>query len=190
MPIALTLPGGWFDIPDTAWTAGNIALEDVLVALNALVRFGAVADEYFTADANGNQLQFRNGESVPLPRSADDGYSYSLPEALYPFALDFSANVDTQVNGGNGNVLYAVDYVEQDTGVVHSNLNYYVQGGQDSAATDGGTTVMVVTRRGAGAKIAAPVTSGGGPAGGGGTPYGGQGGQGDPLFKGGLVKLG
>lgn len=202
MSFTLDLPGGFFDIPDSVWTAGNVATEDLLVALNSLVRFAATADEYFVTPHQ------RNGDTINLPQSADDGYAYSRSECLYAAAMNYSANVDTGTNGGNGNVLTFYDYVEQDTGAVHSTVNYYVQGGQDSNSTDGGTVAIVCCRRGAGSMTDQPGTpgapvgpTGGGPAGGGGNPnsggrlpygsLGSQGGQGDPIYrgKGALIRL-
>ncbi len=202
MAFIVDLPGGWYDIPDSVWDAGNVATEDILVALNSLVRFAAVCDEYFMA------AQQPNGGSIPLPQSPDDGYAYARSEALYAAAMTFSPNPNTGTNGGNGNLLYTYDYAEQDTGAVHSAVNYYVQGGQESTSQDGLTAAIICCRRGSGSKAAHAGTpgspigpTGGGPAGGGGNPTGGgrypygpqgdQGGQGDPqvIGPGNLVHL-
>lgn len=202
MAFEIDLAGGFFDIPDSAWTAGNVATEDLLVALNSMVRFAATCDEYFATPHQAN------GDTIALPQSADDGYAYSRSECLYAAAMNYSPDVNTGVNGGNGDILYTYDYVEQDTGVVSSSVNYYVQGGQDSNAKDGATVAIICCRRGAGHMTDQPGTpgapvgpTGGGPAGGGGnpnsggrTPYGPlgqQGGQGDPILhgKGVLIRL-
>ncbi len=177
MGFALDLPGGWFDIPDSVWTAGNVVTEDQLVALNSLVRFAAVADEYLQVGPNVN------GDTVQLAASADDGYNYSRAESLYAWACQASPNHATGVNGGHGDLLFWDQFVDQDTGAVKSVVNYYVQGGEDAASTDGLLSVLLCCRRGAGQKISPGVTyaTGGGPGGGGGgVPTGGSGGGTQP----------
>ncbi len=185
MPLTLNLPGGWFDLPDSAFAAGANVIEDLVVALNSLVRFACVADEYILAGG------FRNGETVPTPQSADDGYAYSRSELLYAFSLVFTPDSETGINGGPGNLLYLYDYVEQDTGLVQSRINYYNLGSNETATTNGVTDVLTCCRRGAGAHAALPAVTGGGYAGGGGgVSYDGQGNQGDPIINGRVVYLG
>jgi len=178
MAFSLDMPGGWCDIPASAWAAGNVGVEDLLVALNSMVRFAATCDEYIAAAPQ------RSGNSVALPASPDDGYNYSRSEALYAFAVQASPNPDTGKNSAGGNVLFFHDFIAQDTGLVTSVVNYYVQGGQESSSNDGLLCVLLILRRGAGNRTGVAGGTGGGVAGGGGgvvtggSNLGGNGGDG------------
>lgn len=181
MAFSVSMAGGFLDIPDSVWAAGTEAIEDHLVALNSLVRYAATCDEYIESAPQAN------GGAVALPQSGDDGYKYSRSELLYAFALAASPNPGTGINGGAGNILYINDYVEQDTGVVSSAINYYIQGGQDAQSSDGLTAVLCLCRRGAGLPAAPNVGTGGGTAGGGGVQTTRQSNAGDPRFPSGLI---
>jgi len=159
MPFQVDLPGGWYDIPDSTWAAN--VYEDHLVALNSLIRFAAVADEYFSAAPQ------TDGSNVVLAASADDGYNYTRAESLYACSLQASPNHSTGKNSGQGNVLFFTDSVDQDTGLVHNDVNYYVQGGQESVTNDGLTAAIICCRRGSGRPVAVAGGTGGGAAGGG-----------------------
>ncbi len=171
MAFALDMPAGWFDIPDSTFAAGAEVTEDQLVALNSLIRYGAVADEYLQAAA------VKDGDTVQLAAGADDAYNYSRAEVVYAWSMQASPNPATSKNSGPGDLLSWNQFVDQDTGAAHTNVNYYVQGGDDTASTDGLMSVLLCCRRGAGNKIAtATPGTGGGPAGGGGgAPSGGSG---------------
>jgi|SRR6185437_4106825 len=170
MAFSVDLPGGWFDIPDSVWASGQNAVEDQLVALNSMIRFAALGDEYFAAAPQ------KDGGTVTLPQSADDGYGYSRSECIYGFSVQASPDPATGKNGGPGDLLFFDNYIAQDTGVVQSGVNYFVQGGQDTATRDGLLNVLILCRRGGGNKAAVAGTptsgvssgTGGGPAGGGG----------------------
>lgn len=173
MAFSVDMPGGWFDIPDSDFAAGAQVVEDQLVALNSLIRFAAVADEYLSA------ATAVDGDTVQLAASADDGYNYSRAEALYAWAMQASPNHSTGVNNGHGDLLQWKQFIDQDTGAAHSLVDYYVQGGQETPSTDGLIAVLICCRRGAGQRTAPSVAyTGGGVAGGGG---GGNGsGSGNP----------
>jgi len=171
MAFTVDLPGGWYDIPDAIWAAGNIVQEDHLVALNSLIRYAAVGDEYFAASPQ------KDAATVTLPQSADDGYAYTRSESLYGFAMQASPNPATGTNGGGGDLLFFDNFIDQDTGLVSSAVNYYIQGGAETASRDGLLAALMCCRRGAGNKTAVPGTTsaggtgsgtGGGSAGGGG----------------------
>lgn len=159
------------------------------------------AVQSYTSTNGTVQALFRDSERVPLPQSADDGYSYGQSECIFPYALNYSPSPDSGRTSGPGDIVGYNTYVEQDTGAVHSYVSYYVPGHNGGGGHDGLVSAAIVTRRSAGViSSLEPVQlhrpTGGGPGGGGGAvqvrnlPVPMPGGvHGDPLARGGIVRL-
>ncbi len=68
---------GFFDLADSAIAGGQPLTDDAVAKISHNAKFGAVRAELFYMGF------YRNGDVVPVPVSAVDGYAYSRAECLY-----------------------------------------------------------------------------------------------------------
>jgi len=143
MAISLRQPPGFFDLPATAFTAGQPLLDSYLAKINSNAKFGAVRVEVFYDE-------FRDGESVPLPISTIDRYIYSRAECIYAWTVKTTFNPQSGRPSASGALLMQDHSVDPSTGEVTSWISYYVQGGAQTDTRDGTLAVWTIAVRGRG----------------------------------------
>lgn len=143
---------GFSEIPDSTFDAGNAASAANFKALNAAAKFAAVRCEEFWG-------YYKNGETVALPVSPADGYTYVAAELRYTWSIFWTggapsgALAGTQVMpgrgapGGGGTLLGFGFSIAQATGLVACSVSYYVSGGSQTDTTDGILLVTTIAKR-------------------------------------------
>jgi len=126
----------WVDVDDSKFGGGSAALASALLQLNKNVRFAAVRKEFFVA-------QYTNGQTVPLPTSSVDGYTYARGELLYLPSLTSTLSGGGTRSGG-GTIRQFGCSVAPTTGVVATFVNYYINEGAYTPTTDGKALVLTV----------------------------------------------
>lgn len=145
MSLTLSAQPGFTEIPDTTFAAGNAASSSAMTALNDDAKFAAVRNEQFYG-------YYRNGETVVLPVSPADGYEYSMSELRFSHSWYWTGSATGPCDGtetppprgatsGSGLILQLGADVNQQTGLVTTNVSYYKTGEQDT--NDG--ILMVIT---------------------------------------------
>ncbi len=120
---------GFTEIADSTFNSGNALSASALKSLNADAKFGVVRNEQFWG-------YYRNGETVSLPVSTADGYTYSRSELLYTWALYWSGSATAACNGtqtapsrgatsGGGTLLQMGCVIDQSTGDVACTASYF-----------------------------------------------------------------
>jgi hypothetical protein len=148
MSLILSEQPGFTEIPDTTFDAGNVIAAATMKALNAAAKFAVVRDEQFWGF-------YKHGETVALPTSPADGYTYQRSELRYTWswfwtgAAPGSALAGTQTTpsrgatSGQGHLLEFGADVVQATGVISTDVHYHKDGGSQTDTHDG--ILMVVT---------------------------------------------
>jgi len=147
MSLTLSQQPGFTETLSSAFAAGSPVTDSTMNALNSAVNFAAVRNEQFYG-------YYANGDTVKLPVSLADGYQYSREELLYSWSWyatcpPAGAAGGTQTppalahTGGSGTVLYMTAKVDQSTGAVATDVEYYQSGGSQNHSTDG--ILMVIT---------------------------------------------
>ena len=143
MSLTLLTPPGFTEIPDANFAAGATASDTDLKALNADAKFAAVRNEQFWGF-------YKNGDTVALPVSPADGYTYGRTELVYSFSWWWTGSCPSVCAGtqtpptkgatsGPGTVLQMWGEVNQATGVVTTQVSYY-----KTSQTDTGDGVLLV----------------------------------------------
>ena len=148
MTIVVATSPGFSDVPDSAFDAAAPVTSANLKAICENSKFAALRNEQFWG-------YYKNGEVVNLPVSPIDGYEYGRDELLYSWsvygtqgppagAVQGSQTLPVMThNGGAGEMLYTLAWVDQATGAVNSTIAYYVPGGAQTNVNDG--VLMVIT---------------------------------------------
>jgi hypothetical protein len=143
MPLTLDIIPGYTDLSNTALVANNPAFGIHVEAISANAAFGKVRTEFFHA------LYF-HGDTVPLPVSPIDGYTYSRAECLYFYNIAVSTNKDSGwIQIGSGSLWFTNWFVDQATGAVTS-LEWYRNtgsGGTRTETNDGQIIVYTIAQR-------------------------------------------
>lgn len=152
---ALTLDKipGFADIPAIALYAGNLALGSHLAKISDNAALGMIRLEKFKG-------LYKNGDTIPLPVSAVDGYTYTREELIYIWGVQTSFNPSTGWITGPDALWYAGWKVQQwnDTlgadnsqaGLVSTEEWYRKSTGDDDGAqssNDGVLEVLVIGQR-------------------------------------------
>ena len=129
MSLSLSSQPGFTDLEDSIFDAGNALSAANLKSLNADAKFAAVRNEQFWGF-------YRHGETVALPTSPADGYTYSRSELLYSWSIFWTAAAPGALNGtqtppsrgatsGGGTLLEFGGYVDPSTGAVSCYSDYF-----------------------------------------------------------------
>jgi len=145
MTFTLTTPPGFADIPDTVLQAEKPALGLHLARISGNASFGAVRPEIFYG-------LYKDGETVNLPTSAVDGYTYSRNELLYVWGIYSTVNADSGWISGPGPMWYCAWKVGQTDGKV-SCIEWYRNSEGDlnsnsGTSSDGVLAVYTIAQRG------------------------------------------
>lgn len=137
---ALTLDKipGFADLPNASLIAGNVALGSHLAKISDNAALGMMRLERFPG-------LYKNGDTVPLPVSAVDGYTYTRAELLYVWGIQTSLNPDTGWITGPDALWYAGWKVDQTTGLVSTEEWYRRSGSSDQAASSNDGVLRVWT---------------------------------------------
>jgi hypothetical protein len=152
--MSLTLTGGppsFVEVPDEDLDAGEILTQAILQAINADVDWAVVSIEDFWG-------YYKNGETVQLPTSAADGYNYTRQELLYTWEIWDTHPATGACNGtqsapgvgaasGSGTILQMGFNVNQGTGAVACEVDYYQQSAAETNTNDGVLLVHTLARR-------------------------------------------
>jgi hypothetical protein len=146
--LILTSQPGFTEVPDSAFDAGNPVTAADMKAMNAAAKFAAVRNEQFWGF-------YKNGETVQLPVSPADGYTYAREELLYTWAIFWTGappgaalngtheTPSRGATGGAGQLLQMGFIVDQTTGVVTCDVSYYPTNGSQGDTNDG--ILLVIT---------------------------------------------
>ncbi len=137
-----TIPG-FTAIPTSDFDAGNPATDTDLKALKSNAEFAAVRNEQFWG-------YYKSGETVGLPTSPADGYTYARNELVYSYSFYWTGSATGACNGthtapgrgattGAGTVLQTGALVDPATGVVTTNVSYF-----KTAQTDTNDGILLV----------------------------------------------
>jgi hypothetical protein len=158
MPLSLSGQPGFTEIDPTTFNTGNAITQDVNGQLNTNTNFAAVRNEQFWG-------WYRNGDTIALPVSPEDGYKYARNELLYsiaglstmPISGSFTPGQQTLPTfgggpvggrGAGGQILYLAPWdIDVTTGVVSLVTHYFVSGGMEGPTNDGALKVMVLAQR-------------------------------------------
>lgn len=149
MSLSLSAQPGFSDTPDANFNTGAALTSANLKSVNENAKFGAVRNEQFWGF-------YQNGETVALPVSPADGYTYARNELVYTWSIYWTGSATGALNGvqvdptrgstsGGGTILQMGFEVEQATGVVSCNVSYY--NGTTNTTNDGILLVMVHAQR-------------------------------------------
>lgn len=145
MPLSLLSIPGWADVPDVALAAENPALAINLNRISLNAALGMVRPEVFYA-------VYKHGQTVGLPQSIVDGYTYKRSELSYVWAVQSTLNQSSGWITGPDSLWYAEWIVDQATGNVESVEYYRRSGSHDQAqqSNDGALGVWTIGQRLAG----------------------------------------
>jgi hypothetical protein len=149
MSLTLSTQPGFTEIPDSSFASGSPVSDSVMTAINEDAKFGVVRNEQFYG-------YYANGETVNLPVSPADGYSYSRPELFYAWSVYWTGSATGPCQGtetppprgatsGQGQLLQMGFNVDQATGLVSCNVSYFKTSEQDT--NDGILLVMTHAQR-------------------------------------------
>lgn len=143
---------GFTEIADSTFDAGNAVSAATMKALNADAKFATVRQEIFEG-------YYHHGDTVILPTSAADGYTYARAELNYMWSIYATAPPSSitagqttppslTTRGAAGQLLEIQGWVvDPTTGVVSLNTHYYVTNGAEGTTTDGVIKVTVIATR-------------------------------------------
>jgi hypothetical protein len=141
---------GFTDVADSAFNGGGAASAANLKSVNANAKFAVVRQEVFWGF-------YKHGETVALPISPADGYQYQRSELNYLWSCYWSAAAPASaLNGtqqvptrgstsGQGTLLQFGFFVDQNTGVVSTEVDYYKS--QQMNTHDGILLVITIATR-------------------------------------------
>jgi hypothetical protein len=141
-PIVLTQIPGFADIPDRTLNAEQVALASTLARMASNAAFGMCALECFVG-------LYHDGDTVSLPTSSFDGYTYSAEELTYLWTIQSSANPSTNWITGPDTLWFCAWKVDQTTGLVSCLENYRRSGShyQGTQSNDGTLCVFTIAQR-------------------------------------------
>ena len=142
MGLTLEIPPGFSDLADSALAAGSPAFGLDLLKIYDNAVFGLTRPEIFIT-------QQINGDTVPLPVSPIDGYSYQLSELTFMWGIRSSVDQSTGWITGKDSIWYFACYVDQATAKVYMD-NWYRRSGSDYQGVhtnDGQLIVYTIAQR-------------------------------------------
>jgi hypothetical protein len=156
MAITLAQIPGFADVADSNFVAGQYAIGINFQRTVDNAKFGVVRPEVFVN-------RYINGDTVQLPTSPVDGYTYSREELTYVYHYALTGGTSTANNGAPtaaGAIRYMAPYVNQLTGAVTTAVEYLVANGSGPTVTTDGTIEVftIATRRLTSLVVAAPPT--------------------------------
>lgn len=144
MPITLSTIPGFSDLADSNFAAEQYALGINFSRIVDNTKFGIVKPEVFVG-------RYINGDTVPLPTSLIDGYTYEREELSYGYSFALTGGTSASNNGTPsqpGAIRYLAALVDQLTGTVTTNVEYLVgDGSAPTISTDGTLTVFTFATR-------------------------------------------
>ena len=135
MPLTLSQIPGFSDVADANFAAEQYAIGLLFQRIISNADFGCVRPEVFIG-------KYINGDTVPLPTSIVDGYTYSRDELRYCFHMALSGGTSITATGvptQNGAIKYVGVNVDQVTGKVYTYVDYQQGAGQAPTITNDGT---------------------------------------------------
>src|SRR5579863_9182862 len=142
MGLTILTPPGYSDLADVALASPQPALGIDLAKIYDNAVFGMVRTEVFSA-------VYTNGETVPLPVSPIDGYTYSRNELIYFWTIQNSTDPTSGWITGLDSLFFCDWLVDQTTGVVYSD-EWYRRSGSHANVThtnDGKLLVFTIAQR-------------------------------------------
>jgi hypothetical protein len=142
MGLTLQTPPGYSDLADAALVANDPAYAINLAKIYSNSVFGMVRPEIFLAI-------YKNGDTVALPVSPVDGYSYSRDELIYVWTIRNSVNPATGWISADDSLFFCSWKVDQSTGQVFSD-EWYRRSGSHADVThtnDGSLLVWTIAQR-------------------------------------------
>lgn len=143
MPITLSVAPGFTDLQDSALVHDNPALGLQLQEISSNAEFGMVRCEVFEG-------VYADGDTIPLPISAIDGYQYTRDELIYIPNVALNTSRDNGwITIGSGSMYYCQWYVDQVTGTVKT-LEWFRNNGSGGSRTqtqDGQLIVYTICQR-------------------------------------------
>jgi hypothetical protein len=143
--ITLTTIPGFSDLSNAPLASGKNALGAHFTRINSNAAFGLVRLEIFT----GN---YAHGQTVVLPQSPVDGYTYGRDELIYMWGIQNTADAKSGWASYREpwTMWYGIWNVDQATGVVFSEVGY--RGNQDhkdnqATTNDGVLQVFTIAQR-------------------------------------------
>jgi hypothetical protein len=144
MAFTLSKIPGFSDLPDRVLEAEQPALGMLISRINGNASFGMVRPEVFVG-------RYKDGETVNLPVSTVDGYTYQRSELMYIWGIYSTVNPATGWISGPGALWYAAWKVDQSSGAVSCIEFYRKSEGklQDNSAAsqDGVLQVFTIAQR-------------------------------------------
>ncbi len=142
MGLVIQTPPGFADLANSALVANNPAFAIDLAKIYTNAVFGKERVEVF-------QNHYKNGDTIPLPVSAQDGYAYSRNELTYIWAVESSADLASGWMTGQDSLWYCGWLVDQTTGIVYCDEWYRRSGAHyDPVHTnDGVLRVFTIAQR-------------------------------------------
>jgi hypothetical protein len=142
MGLTLEIPPGYSDLADSGLVAGSPAFGLDLLKIYDNAVFGLVTPEIFIT-------QQVNGDTVPLPVSPIDGYSYQQNEVMYMWGIRATYDQATGWITGKDSQWYFACYVDQATGDVYMDMWYRRSGSdyQGVQTNDGQLIVYTIAQR-------------------------------------------
>lgn len=139
MTFTLQTPPGFSDLPDSVLDAEKSALGLKLARISGNTEFGAVRPEIFFG-------KYKDGETVQIPTSEVDGYTYQRDELIYLWGIFSTVNASSGWVTGPGPLWYCAWKVDQGTGAV-SCIEWYRNSEGDIQQNSGTSTdgVLMVT---------------------------------------------
>lgn len=130
---------GFNDQSDAVLAAQRFSLGVELAKISSNAAFGMVRTEFF-------QGVYSHGQTVDLPVSSVDGYSYSRDELIYSWAVYSSLNPSNGWITGPTALWYSGWNVDQNTGAVTCE-EWYRNDAQSAVSNDGFIQVFIIAQR-------------------------------------------
>lgn len=153
--LTITAIPGFFDLADSTLAAGQPVTDDVMLKISHNAKFSAVRTEIMFMGF------YANGNTIPLPTSPVDGYTYTRAEVQY-FWMIYSnrspasgfvagqasppAQASSQPQAAPYNFPGGWD-IDDATGVVTLRTTYYTAGGSEVVTADGIIKVYAICSR-------------------------------------------
>jgi hypothetical protein len=142
MGLILQIPPGYSDLPDTVLATGSPTFGLDLLKIYDNAVFGLVRPEIFIT-------QQINGDTVPLPVSPIDGYTYQQSELTYMWGIRATYDQASGWITGKDSLWYFACYVDQATGKVYMDTWYRRSGAHYEGVhtNDGQLIVYTIAQR-------------------------------------------
>lgn len=131
---------GFSDMSDATLAAEQLSLGRKVASISENAAFGMVRLECFSG-------YFKDGDSVPLPKSPIDGYDYQRDELIYIWGIrdTVSQTSGTGWASGKDTIWYLAANVDQATGKVSTSIGYRRSGSHWTPTTSNDGLLYVIT---------------------------------------------